>query len=380
MNKKVAIITWCDNNGPTNYGQIFQCYAIQKICEKLGFEAIIVQYRKKTEIDFCKNKFKSKYLNQIYEELFKIIVIEKNYNKRIYLFRRFIKENIELSSPCYDKRDVEKLVRDCSYLLCGSDQIWNPIWYDPMFFLDFGHTGQKRIAYAPSGIANDDNETEVIYTKMGSLINRIDCVSMRESQGIQIMKKYTDKNIEAVLDPTLLLERKDWDKIASKRLVDEPYIFCYTMGSLRQHKLVLRQIMKKHNATRIVFIPSNVVEAKLQLATPYTTAGPAQFISLIKYAEAVATDSFHGTTLSIKYKKQFYLLKRMQQDCYRWASFSRIDNILDKMHIDGRLVSNIKDIKNISEINYDIVDIYGNTEIEKSKHFLQKALSQKNDL
>jgi len=49
VRKKVGIITWCDNNGPTNYGQILQCYAMQTICESFGFAPLIIQYRKKTE-------------------------------------------------------------------------------------------------------------------------------------------------------------------------------------------------------------------------------------------------------------------------------------------------------------------------------------------
>ena len=375
MNKKAAIITWCDNNGPTNYGQILQCYAMQTICQKLGLEVFVIQYRKKTDLDFYKGKFILSTLNPFYEILFKVFVIEKAWNKRICLFRRFIKENIILSKPCYDKSDVEKLVKDCSFLICGSDQIWNPIWYDSMFFLDFGHTKQKRIAYAPSGIAIEDPETEKIYQKMGLWINRMDCVSMRESQSVDIMAKYTDKHIEVVLDPTLLIDREDWDKIASERLVEEPYIFCYVMGSLRQHKLVLRQLMKKYQAKRIVFIPSNVVEDKLKFATSFPGAGPAEFVSLIKNAEAVATDSFHGTALSLKYRKQFYLLKRIQQDCYRWANYSRIENILEKMNIDSRLVSNVKAVNSITQINYDTVSVYEASEIEQSKHYLQNALT-----
>ena len=374
MGKKVSIMTWCDNNGPTNYGQILQCYAIQTMVQKLGLEPVVIQYRKKSDLDFYQGKFKIGFLNQIYEVLFKIFVIEKKFNRRIFLFRKFIKEQIKRSRPCYDKIDIENVVKDCKCLICGSDQIWNPIWFDPMFFLEFGTTYQKRIAYAPSGIAIEEAEMEEVYSKMGMLINKIDVVSIRESMGAQILNKYTDKKIETVLDPTLLLDRKDWDKIVSKRLIREPYIFCYVMGSLRQHKLVLRQLMKRYKVKKIVFIPSNIVEDRVGFATPLTDAGPAEFVSLIKYAEAICTDSFHGTTLSIKYRKQFYLLKRVQQDCYRWANFSRIDNVLDKIQIDGRLVSCVKDVNSLGDINYKIVDINANAEIEKSKAFLGNAL------
>jgi len=117
-----------------------------------------------------------------------------------------------------------------------------------------------------------------------------------------------------------------------------------------------------------------VVESRLKFAKPYTQAGPGEFISLVKNAKAVCTDSFHGTALSIIYKKQFYTLKRHQKDCEKWANFLRIDNILNKIHIDGRLVKCVKDINNTIDINYDNIDDYLKIEIERSKSFLKNSL------
>ena len=351
MRKKAGIITWCDNNGPTNYGQILQCYAMQNIFGKLDFETLIIQYRNKTGRDFYKGKFKSHFLNQIYEELFNFFVIEKTFNKRIYLFKKFIKENIELSTPCYDKEDVETVSKSCVVLVCGSDQIWNPVWFDPLYGLDFGSQNQKRIAYAPSGVAMEDDVSIQKYKEMVKYINHIDSVSVRESKSIEILKKYTDKSIQAVLDPTFLLEKKEWDNIASKRLIDEPYIFCYIMGSIRSYKLVLKAIMQKYKAKKIVLIPSNIVESRLNSAQCFTDAGPAEFVSLIKFAEAICTDSFHGTALSIKYEKQFYTLRRAQKDADLAANYLRIDNVLNKMCINERRVNSVKEVKGIEKIN-----------------------------
>ena len=374
MIKKAGIITWCDNNGPTNYGQILQCYAMQNIFRKLGFDPLIIQYRKKTGRDFYMGKFKRHFLNQIYEALFNFFVIEKIFNKRIFLFKKFIKENIVLSTPCYDKEDVETVSKSCVVLVCGSDQIWNPVWFDPMYGLDFGSQYQKRIAYAPSGVVMEDDVSIQKYIEMVKYINHIDFVSVRESKSVEILKKYTDKALVAVLDPTFLLEKEEWDKIASKRLIGEPYIFCYVMGSIRSYKLVLKAIMLKYNVKKIVLIPSNLIESKLHCAQTFTKAGPAEFVSLIKYAEAVCTDSFHGTALSIKYEKQFYTLRRAQKDTDLAANYLRIDNILNKMCINERRVNSVKEVKGIKKINYKCIDKYAKMEIENSLNFIKNAL------
>lgn len=374
MLKKAGIITWCDNNGPTNYGQILQCYAMQKLCEKNRIEPMIIQYRKKSSRDFFNGKFKISFMNQIYEYLFKIFIIEKSYNKRIFLFRKFIKENIKLSHPCYDKDDVEAISKKFDYLICGSDQIWNPIWFEPIYGLGFGHKTQHRIAYAPSGVAIVDDWTAQKYTELGKCIDRIDYVSVREQESVDILRKYTGKEIKAVLDPTFLVNVQDWDKIASERLVDESYIFCYIMGSLTPHKLVLKALMKKFNVEKIIFIPSNLVESKVKFARPVSDIGPAEFVSLIKHAKAVCTDSFHGTALSIIYRKQFFTLKRAQKDCEKWANFMRIDNVMKKMNISERLVGSVKDVNAIEDINYDIIEKYKSNEIRKAELFFENAL------
>lgn len=375
MKRKVGIVTWCDNVGKTNYGQILQCYAIHSICDSLELDPVIIQYRKKSEMDFYQGKFSLDYFNKIYELLFKILIIEKKYDKRIYLFRKFIRNNLNLSIPCYDKGDIEKAVKNCDIYICGSDQIWNPTCFDPMYFLGFGNSDIKRVAYAPSGISFEDPISNQIYRKMVPWINKIDYVSVREEKSAAILKKYTEKRIENVLDPTLLLDKKTWDKVAAARLIKEPYILCYTIGSMRPHKLVIKALMNKYNVKKVIYIPSNIAEDRMSFAEAFDSAGPAEFISLIKYANAVCTDSFHGTAISIKYEKQFYILKRIHKNLEIWTSSDRVDNILDKLNIGKRTLRCIQDVKNIIDIDYKEVDANLDIEIDKSKSFIINAIS-----
>ena len=120
---------------------------------------------------------------------------------------------------------------------------------------------------------------------------------MREKSGVDILQKYTEKNITDVLDPTFLLDAKEWDKVADKRLIKEPYIFCYALRGIRPYKMILKKISEYQGNKKIVFIEPSLSPNKCSdKFEKISDAGPSKFLSLIKYADMVCTDSFHGIT------------------------------------------------------------------------------------
>lgn len=351
---KAAILTWCDNNGPTNYGQILQCYAMQYLVREAGYEPLVVQYRRKDSRDIFRYHFSNRtlfgrFMNEKYERYYNIKVIEGEETLRVKRFKHFIGENIPLSPPCYTKKMVEELTADCEVLICGSDQIWNPIHFDPIWFLDFGASDQKRVAYAPSGIFYERTEFEECYKKMAALVEKLDEVSIREKVGANILNKYVDREIEVREDPTLRLSRTQWDLVAGDREVKGGYILCYLLGSLSPYQLILTELKKRYQAEKIVYIPTNVFsDGGFREHLKYEDAGPAQFLSLIKYAKAVCTDSFHGTVMAIQYGIPFYNVRRMHREAKNVGGGERIDNLLEQRGLQKRWVRNVKEVKQLS--------------------------------
>lgn len=354
--KKAAILTWCNNNGPTNYGQILQCYAMQYLVRQAGYEPTVIQYRKKKANDFWDCYFSNRtavgrWLNERYEARYHEKIVEGGKTLRLEHFRQFIKENINLSAPCYNKEMVEQMTADCELLVCGSDQIWNPIWFDPIWFLDFGTKAQKRIAYAPSGIFHDKPEYQNVYREMANLLKRLDKVTLRERSGIEILQKYTDIPMEDAFDPVCLVPVEEWNRLAAERLVQEEYIFCYVMGSLRPYQLILRELMKKYNAGKVVYIPSNMLkEPGFAFTESYDAAGPAEFLSLIKHAKAVCTDSFHGVVVSLLYQKPFYNVQRKHAGTEAFGGSERVNSLLKKLGVEKMVaVECVKDLEKREE-------------------------------
>lgn len=347
---RAAILTWCGNHGPVNYGQVLQCYAMQCIAEEKGYDPIVIQYREKEPKEIFSRNFSNtslwgRFLNNINESYFLRNNIAGGRTKRAKNFRRFIRKNIALSPPCYTKKMVEEMTADCRILICGSDQIWNPIWFDPVLFLDFGAKGQKRIAYAASGIFLEKPEFEDTYRHMAALIEHLDHVSVREKVGADILKKYVKKKIVVQEDPTLCLGQEKWERASAGRLIKEEYIFCYLLGSLSPYQLILRKIKEKYRAEKIICIPSNLfLQGVFREVEVYEDAGPAQFLSLIRFAKAVCTDSFHGVAISMQYHVPFYNVYRNQKGTDEFGGRERIENLLGRKGLEIRWIKNAGDV------------------------------------
>lgn len=358
---KAAILTWCYNNGPVNYGQILQCYAMQVMVQRLGYDVKVIRYRRKDPEESTHWENKPELLTGLYELWYRLKKVEYKVDIRILKFVEFIKKNICMSRQCYTKDQVERECEDCDVLFCGSDQIWNPVNFDDIYVLNFGAESQKRIAYAPSGVLSEDDGTKHIYKKLGECIERLDLVTVRERESVRILKKYTEKEIIDVVDPTLLLSKQDWDLVASKWVSKEPYIFCYFLGKLRPYRLLLKSVMKKYGAKKIFFTTPGGYEQENKQNTGkcfhfIKNVGPAEFIALIRDAKAVCTDSFHGLALSMVYQKQFYIFERNMPDKHLWGSSLRQRNLLEKLGIgDGRIIKSQKDLEFLTEIDYNII-------------------------
>lgn len=323
MSGRAAILTWCNNNGPTNYGQVLQCYAMQYLVRSWGYDPMVVQYPGKDPAAFCAGEDET----------------------RVRRFKDFIREHIVLSMPCYSRRAVEDATRDCELLVCGSDQIWNPCCFDPVFFLDFGVLWQRRIAYAPSGIFQDVPQWWETYRKMAPLIEKLDEVSVRERCGQEILSRYTDKEIGVRPDPTLRVPVAEWDKLATPRLIQEDYVFCYILGELRPWQLVLREIMRRYGVRKTVFIPSNVADPHGYAFTePCVDAGPAEFLSLVKHASAVCTDSLHGTIFSMLYERPLYNVRRTAES-NPWAGDERVENLLQEQKLNKKQIKCVRELE-----------------------------------
>ena len=369
--KKIAVYTWCYDIGKTNYGQILQCYATQEMLRKLGYAPTVLRYRKPLP-DENIFEFKRADKREKYEREYRIRYIEGVEDTRIDKFFEFITKNINCTIPCYTEEELKTVSSDAEVLVCGSDQLWAPEMYDPVSLLRFTGENQKRISYATSGLNNADIVDRQMCKELSEELQRFAAVSVRENSSKNFLEKLINKEVEVVLDPTLLLPDNIWKEICTPCVTEEKYILAFFLGPFTYNKIVLKELMRLYKVDKVLYIKSSyfreegiVSEGKFIEAVGI---GPREFLSLIKNAEAIYTDSYHGSVFSVIFHKQFYVVNH--------RSPYRINELCENLKIGNRRTESIRQLEDREEIDYRVVDKTVDVLRNRSIHFLRQNIGE----
>ena len=319
--KKVGLAVCYDTK---NFGSQLQVLATIKKVEDLGYESEIIRYKKKLtptfvlqtiprllNVSFIKAKLHSKNKRKQIE---KYPDIAKNVSVRNDRFNGFVKKYFKNLSKPY--AGWENLVRESAknydIFLCGSDQLWLPNNLGSHFYtLEFAPDNKPKIAYATSfGVSQIPNKQKKATAKY---LNRFQHLSTRELAGQKIIQELTGKKASVVCDPTLLFDAKGWEQMIPKRkIIEEPYVFCYFLGTNEEHRKAANEFKKK-TGLKLVTCPflDNFVEKDQQFGDiQMFDMDAADFVNLIRHAEYILTDSFHGSVFSILHHKKFMTFNR----------------------------------------------------------------------
>ena len=362
--KNVGILTWITYE---NYGTFLQCYALNKTIAKLNYNVDTIQYiprktpnsiitlKSSSVIKYYTKRFFNKFFHKKPAPLLYETMSERHKN-----FNIFKSKYIHLTDKLFTASQLFTLNDKYDYFICGSDQIWSPLIFDSHYFLDFVTNKNKKIAYAPS-IGTNHIKNIFIKQKIKELINDFNKVSIRENSGKQIIMKLTGKDVPVVLDPTMLLNSSEWDELSDKNYtVPEKYILCYFLGYNEEYWKQIKKLSQETNIPLVV-LPVYNNDFKRSKYVPQDV-GPSQFISLVKNAEFICTDSFHGSIFSILYKKPFAVFSRFtKKDA--WNQNSRIDTLCENLKLENRRVTKYQTLLMIFEKTIDWDEPY--LELEK---------------
>lgn len=363
-NKKIALAINYDYH---DYGGMLQSYATQVALTKLGYDSFAINYDNlKGDINHRKiDYFLRNILDRsIVKEKGKIVqkkLLDK-FNKKLSAnqairdaaFDRFQK-NFKTTPAFLDWDALSKACYNYDAVLVGSDQLWLPSNIVADYYtLSFVPDEVKKIAYATSfGIGTIPHGMESRYA---SFLSRINYLSARESSGQEIIKVSTGRDVPLVCDPTMLLEKEDWDKIATpSRLVREKYIFCYFMGNNPEQREFVKRIAKSKGCKIVGLIHLDQYIKSDEAFVDYAlwNISPADFVALVRDAEYVCTDSFHGTVFSIIFHKNFLTFKRFNKKA-SLSTNTRIFSLLNRLNLKDRLFTAQEKIDQDFEIhNYD---------------------------
>lgn len=356
-NKKALLLTLY---GVENYGNLLQAYAVSRILKKNGYECdqlVIIEYSQRYAITSAAKAILAPFYPEKKHRFYKI----KNF---IAFRKRYLNDRwCRLENLC-------NLDKNYDVVLVGSDQVWNPnvkIWDEyGTTFLGFIKLARKASISASFGY---DTISEEEGKQLSKWIDELDYVSVREISGKDIIKNYTDKQVDVLIDPTMYLKAEEWRelKITSKNAQDEynkeRFVLTYFLGEItEEYRKKIVAFAEKRNLT--------IININDEMDKRHFSYGPAEFVNLIDKAELVCTDSFHGTVFSMLFQTPFVVFERKDN---MGDMSTRLTNLLDKYNMTDRLLSKITE-ENIFDCDYTTYEEVLENERNKFSKYLQKVM------
>lgn len=370
--KKIRIVSFQNAH---NFGAVLQAYGLQQTLQKNGYEdALFLNYnpsylkdRYNPLVTWNFIDFKASLSRRILRivKWFSVAVATWTRN---YKFNQSIKKLLKQTTK--ELREIDDFYsEDADILICGSDQIWNISItgnLDPVFF-GLPYKNKKVIAYAPSTeIASMSKDTA---RKMSVNISHFSYVSVREKIFKDYLQPFTSKPIAVCLDPTLLCDVSAFNKIASKRIVKNPYVCIYAYFYDEQ---IIQEVIKtipdyeSLDIHYILFTATNLYQWKNR--SLHSVISVEDFLSYIKYASYVITNSFHGLAFSLLFERNFNVTWKSNKS-------TRCESLLNELNLNDRLVYSASDAK-WNSIDWNTVNVKINRMKSSSLQYLINSINQ----
>lgn len=330
--KRYAIVSYNMYCNFTNYGSALQTYALQRAVNEHfsgRLETIV--------LDYCPDILKDcNVLDPIHrmwdadEESIQMCklsmpAIRINFDK----FKRFYREYYQLSTRSYTSENFERSLTDekLDGYICGSDTIFCPdeFGFDDGFYANYQCMKDSYVVTYAASFGDPHFDVDG-YKKLNARLKNFKAISLREEAMLPYVKEHTSVPVCRVVDPTLLLTEQEYEKIIAERQHERKYLLLY----VRRYNRAMEEYAEKLAEQRgldIVEISLRAVNAKKRRM--FYEAGPEEFLSLVKYAEYVVTNSYHGVIFCLQMNTDFSVFSREQCD-------AKIDELLDLTGLTNR--------------------------------------------
>lgn len=369
---KVGILTVPFNN---NYGGFLQAYALMKILKDLGCQPYMIMRRH--DLSCCSILSRTKIIFKGFIKALKyrnhhilFHPFESNYFIRGHEMQKFVSRYIiPQTSYFYSWSKLEQRLKGrFDAIIVGSDQVWRSIYVPGIenYFLEFSKKWTiKRIAYAASFGTNHPEYTNEEIINCGKLLNFFDSISVREKGALLVFNNFNwrTNGIKVVLDPTLLLNRINYESLIGEKKQETSYIFAYILDKSLDIDVTIKHICESKGMELKTI--SNIQDENVSLPSI------EDWLRLISNAKYVITDSFHGMVFSIIFHIPFVVTANKRRGA------DRFESLLNILNIDERLCYNSSEIQNVmlKPIKWEQVDSSLNTYRAESINFLKNSLN-----
>ncbi len=364
----IGIITTQDS---INFGAQLQCFALQETLKQLGHNPEIIKYKyvRKAPVYRCLD-IKG---NGVSGAL-KLLISRLRFNNRIAnKFAKFRNKYLNLSKEC-DAANIAAVANNYDAIITGSDQVW--VWHfhntEP-FFIDWKPEFKgRKISYAVCSAKNyyEQKNKETLKRK----ISAFNSISVRDNETYEFVEELTAIKPQVVADPTILYH---FNNIDTSKYDNDDYILLYILGSEVKggHDKILEQIYKAYGKHKIYAVFGSIINQEVCAIADKCIfdADPIEWLSLIKNAKFVYTDSFHSTIFSIKYERPF-LTYFVEED-----RAGRLLDMTERYNLSKNIVSSVDDAlakgSIIDKTDFELIKKAFDNHKSVSIEFLKEALA-----
>lgn len=334
----------------TNYGSALQTWALHQAIKKTAGDSI-----QPVLVDYCPDVLSDMEPLNPYKNMWdrneesmrmvqrSMVAIRENYEK----FNCFYRERFARTRKKYTSDNFNNVIEDesISGFVCGSDTIF---CIDEFKGFDDGYYGNypamqgRTVAYAAS--FGDAHFDECSYAILRERLHNFLAIGLRENRMLPYVRAHTSIPVERTIDPTLLLTSEDYDALVAPRQCCRPYLLLYA----RRYDAKMEE-----HADRIAReMGLDIVEISLRASNTDKghimryDAGVEEFLSLVKHASFVVTNSYHGLIFAVLYRRAIAVFTREQAD-------NKITELWDLLGLNTNGLTNEE--RTYQEIDYDAV-------------------------
>ena len=363
-----------------NWGSVLQAYALQQIIDSFGHKSYIIDYIYPNEYHFArgKKKIKQTFRNRLGK--IKRSVLSKlslRPHDMMHFLNKFIKYEMRVTKKFATHRALHNNPPKFDIYVSGSDQIWNPntMMGDMSYMFDFV-VDKPCFAYSSSFSCSEIHENMIDDYRKN--LSRFKFISVRENNGVGIIKKLLNKEVKVVLDPTLLISKETWLGFTKKAKIGPlppKYILCYmlayTYNPNESMALLLEKIQNEYNMP-VIFLKSRPSSFKGNIfeRSSFERNGIEEFLSLINKASIVISSSFHGVAFSLNFGKPLIALTAKNSDDRIYSLMNNVGLLNNLVYTDEVCETNLNPYYNVNKEQSVLQTLRNNSLI-----FLQNSLS-----
>lgn len=296
--RKIGLLTY---HHTTNFGSLLQTYGLYKAVTDLGKQCEIVNYHNAT-VDKREAPIRLANCRTIRDYVHYFLREPKKRKKEKY-FDQFVSQKMGISKTEYTEENIRVANSEYDTFLIGSDLVWDFSinGNDRTYMLDFANDKTSKIAYASSvGGIWDEKEDVTI------LLNRFDHIGVREYTIKNTLDNWLNQKVDFVCDPTMLVTQEEWKSMVTMRLIQEDYVLCYMND--KENRIYYDAIRyAKDNGKTVYVLTYGKPPKGTKAISPVRIE---EFLSLIFYADAVFSASYHGMLFALYFEKELYFYNR----------------------------------------------------------------------